>query len=336
MEDEIPTRPDASTAEEPVSPTPEAAQAHGESPSPLEGGNTAAAASGGEGPAGDAPAAGFAGHVEMGARPEATSVAQPAPMFASPVAEPPRRPWRGRDLLIFIVLGVVWLFLSQFGCLAVYAILKPIVGWRLTVYDLAQNAIFAVVAQLVYYAPLFLYIYILVAVQYHLPFWEGIRWRWPGGRQAGRIFMSGIVLAIGLIIVEAWLPQNKSFPLEKLFSSPASAYTLAVFSVTVAPFMEEIIFRGVFFAFFERMVGIRFALVVTALLFASIHAPEYWGAWSGLSLILVVGFVCSAARAITKSVVPGVILHVAYNGTLMALLFVGTHHFRHLPALYAP
>jgi len=312
---------------------PEAADVAGESlPLRVADGNTAAMGADVEVSAGDSPAASAAGLVESGAVPEDMPAAQPAPIFASVRAEqPPLRIWRGRDLLIFVALGVVWLLLSQFGCLAVYAILKPIVGWQLTVYDLAQNAIFAVVTQLVYYGPLFLYIYILVAVQYRLPFWEGIRWRWPGGRQAGRIFISGIVLAIGLIIVEAWLPQNKSFPLEKLFSSPASAYTLAVFSVTVAPFMEEMIFRGVFFAFFERMIGIRSALLVTALLFALIHAPEYWGAWSGLALILVVGLVCSTARALTGSVVPGVILHVAYNGTLMVLLFVGTHHFRTLP-----
>jgi len=333
MEDENPTRQHASSAEAADPPAPETARAHSESSSlPVEHGNTSSTGTDGNGPTGEAPPASPAEPVGIGAAAEAISAAQPAPIFASVRAEqPPLRIWRGRDLLIFVALGVVWLLLSQFGCLAVYAILKPIVGWQLTVYDLAQNAIFAVVTQLVYYGPLFLYIYILVAVQYRLPFWEGIRWRWPGGRQAGRIFISGVVLAIGLIIVEAWLPQNKSFPLEKLFSSPASAYTLAIFSVTVAPFMEEIIFRGVFFAFFERMAGIRFALVVTALLFALIHAPEYWGAWSGLALILVVGLVCSTARAITGSVVPGVILHVAYNGTLMVLLFLGTHHFRHLP-----
>jgi membrane protease YdiL (CAAX protease family) len=318
MEDENPTRPGQPDAETAAPPAPEAASADGESPLQPVGHGTATI------PRTD-------GNL---AAAEIISTVPSAPIFASLPPEQPKL-WRGRDLLIFVLLAVVWLIVSQFGCLAVYAILKPIVGWHLTVYELAQNAIFAVVTQVIYYGPLFLYIYILVAVQYRLPFWEGIRWRWPGGRQAGRIFVSGIVLAIGLVIVEAWLPQNKAFPLEKLFSSPAAAYTLAIFSVTVAPFMEEIIFRGVFFAFFERMVGIRFALVVTALLFALIHAPEYWGAWSGLALILVVGLVCSTARAITGSVVPGFILHVAYNGTLMALLFVGTHHFRHLPALYA-
>jgi uncharacterized protein len=266
----------------------------------------------------------------------ATFSAQAAPMFASVFVEPaPRQIWRGRDLVIFFVLAVAWLIVSQVGALSAYAILRPIAGWRATTADMAQNAVFAVVTQVFYYGPLLLYIFVLVSVQYRLPFWEGIRWRWPGARQAGRIFAGGIVLAVGLLIVEFWLPENKAFPLEKLFSSPAAAYTLAIFSVTVAPFMEELIFRGVLFAFFEKMAGAGFALLSTALLFALIHMPEYWGAWSGLALILVVGLVCSTARAITKSVVPGVILHVAYNGTLMGLLFLGSHHFRNLPALLA-
>ena len=269
--------------------------------------------------------------IQPGAPPEAEA----APIFANVFAEPsPPRIWRGRDLAVFFAVAVVWLVVSQVASLAVYAILRPIAGWHMSTADLAQNAIFAVVTQVIYYGPLLLYIYILVSVQYRLPFWEGIRWRWPGARQAGRIFFAGILLAIGLLIVEIWLPANKAFPLEKLFSSPAAAYTLAIFSVTVAPFMEEIIFRGVLFAFFERMAGTLFALVLTALLFAIIHVPEYWGAWSGVVLILLVGLVCSTARAVTKSVVPGVILHVAYNGTLMCLLFVGSHHFTKFPGFY--
>lgn len=260
-----------------------------------------------------------------------------APMFAGVFAVPPQpRIWRGRDLVIFFFVAAVWLLVSQLGALAIYAILRPIAGWHASPADMAQNAIFAVATQVIYYGPLLLYMYILISVQYRLPFWQGIRWRWPGARQAGRIFLAGIVLAIGLLIVEIWLPANKAFPLEKLFSSPAAAYTLAIFSVTVAPFMEEMIFRGLLFAFFERMAGTLFALISTALLFALIHVPEYWGAWSGIVLILVVGLVCSTARALTKSVVPGVILHVAYNGTLMSLLFVGSHHFSKLPGLSVP
>jgi len=249
--------------------------------------------------------------------------------------EPPARAiWRGRDLVIFVVLAFAWLIVSEFVCLSGYAILKPILGWQTTTEDILQNAIFAVVAQAIYYGPLLLYIFVLVSVQYRLPFWEGIHWRWPGGRQALKIFLGGVVLAVGLLVVHLWLPEGGSFPLQKLFSSPAAAYVIAVFSVTVAPFMEEIIFRGVLFAFFERLAGVRFALVASALLFAGIHVPEYWGAWSGLVLILVVGLVCSSARALTKSVVPGVIVHVAYNGTLMCLLFLGSQHFRNLPGLF--
>lgn len=270
--------------------------------------------------------------VQPGVPPEADAT----PMFASVFAEPPpRKIWRGRDLVIFFVLAGAWLIVSQVASLAVYAVLRPIAGWHASTSDMAQNAIFAVVAQVIYYGPLLLYIYVLISVHYRLPFWEGIRWHWPAKRQALGVFLSGVVLAISLILVQAWLPPNKAFPLEKLFSSPAAAYTLAIFSVTVAPFMEEMIFRGLLFAFFERMAGAGFALVLTALLFALIHVPEYWGAWSGVALILVVGLVCSTARALTRSVVPGVILHVAYNGTLMCLLFVGSHRFHSLPGLYA-
>ena len=274
---------------------------------------------------------------DASAAPEAAPL-ESGPIFQHVFVEPPvREIWKGRDLLIFVVVAFAWLLVSEVLSLSAYAAIKPIAGWQTPPSDIIQNAVFVVAAQVVYYGPLFVYIFVLVSVQYRLPFWEGIRWRWPGGTQAVKIFLSGIVLAIGLLIVHVWLPEgSKTFPLEKLFSSTASAYALAAFSVTLAPFMEELIFRGVLFAFFEKMAGVRFALVSTAVLFAAIHAPEYWGAWSGLALILVVGLVCSAARALTRSVVPGVILHVAYNGTLMSMLFVGSHHFHNLQAVLFP
>jgi len=100
--------------------------------------------------------------------------------------------------------------------------------------------------------------------------------------------------------------------------------------VLVAPFMEELIFRGVLFAFFENLVGLRFAVVSTALLFAGLHVPEYWGAWHHAALILLVGVVFSMARGLTGSLAPSVILHFAYNTTLMTGLFIGSQHFREI------
>jgi len=41
----------------------------------------------------------------------------------------------------------------------------------------------------------------------------------------------------------------------------------------------------------------------------------------------------TVTRAVTKSVAPGFLIHVAYNGTISILLFFATDGFRHLEKL---
>jgi membrane protease YdiL (CAAX protease family) len=118
-------------------------------------------------------------------------------------------------------------------------------------------------------------------------------------------------------------------------SAPAS-YVVGAFALLVAPFMEEMIFRGVLFAIFERRAGVGFAVVATALLFAGLHVPEYWRAWNHAILILVVGGVFSLARAKTGSLAPCVFLHLGYNASMVAGLFLQTQHFRTLQGMLAP
>jgi len=99
--------------------------------------------------------------------------------------------------------------------------------------------------------------------------------------------------------------------------------------------MEELIFRGFFFSIFERQVGLLFAIVATAVLFAIPHIPEYRGAWNHLLLVFLAGLIFSLARGLTGSLTPSILLHFAYNLSLMTGLFFATQHFRHLGSLLA-
>lgn len=247
--------------------------------------------------------------------------------------------WKGLDVLFFVLFSVVWLVLSQFLSLAGYAVLRPLMGWRTPASALAasENAIFVVAAQLVFYAPVLAYIVLVVVLQYHQQFSVGIRWRWPSFRQGMRFLLAGVLLAMVVLAGSALLPDRKDFPMEKLFTSPSAVYAVGGLAVLVAPFMEELLFRGVLFSFFERLGGYRTAVPVTALLFAALHYPEYAGAWTHVFMILVVGLALSVARAATRSLVPSFLLHTAYNATFIGLLFIGTHGFQNLhEALGAP
>ncbi len=244
------------------------------------------------------------------------------------VLPPAATPWRLRDLGFFLAFATPALLGSNLLLLIAYAALKPLMGWHTPPQALPGNAFFLVTLQLVFQGLLFAYVYLLVVVHYRQPFWPTVRWRNPTAHQTLRFFLGGILLALAVRHAPTLLPDVETFPLERLFSSPAAAYAVAGFAVLVAPFMEELIFRGVLFSVFERLVGLRFAIASTALLFAGLHVPEYWRAWNHVLLILLVGVVFSVARGLTGSLAPSVILHLAYNASLMTALFFESHHFR--------
>ncbi len=239
-----------------------------------------------------------------------------------------REPWTLPDLLFFAIFFFGMLFLTFFLGLAAYAALKPLMGWQSSTQSLGQNTFFLLGVQFAFYILLFAYIYFLVVYHYRLRFWKGIQWGHLTGKAIMQYVAGGVVVAITVQLIPVFLPDKRQFPLEHLFSSPGSSYAVAVFAVIVAPFMEELIFRGVLFSIFETRVGLRFAIVVTAILFAAMHVPEYQGAWDHLFMIFLVGLVFSLVRGLTKRLAPCVVLHVTYNGCLMVGLFVVTSHFR--------
>lgn len=249
---------------------------------------------------------------------------------------PEPSPWSLADLGYFIVFVAAWLLTSNILTLSGYAALKPLLGWRTPIPALQTNAFFALAAQTVFYGPVFAYIYYLVAIKYRLSFWTGLKWGKLTPQRLVRFFLGGILLALVAIRAPAVLPDKDTFPLKQLFSSPAAAYAVATFAVMVAPFMEELVFRGVLFAVFERQVGLWFAIVSSAALFAGFHVPEYWGAWNHLLLVSAAGVLFSLARGMTGSLAPSVILHLAYNASLMTALFFDTEHFHSFGIIVAP
>jgi CAAX protease family protein len=82
-----------------------------------------------------------------------------------------------------------------------------------------------------------------------------------------------------------------------------------------------------------RRFGFATAILATSLSFSLLHAAQLGGAWGAVLVIFMVGLALTVTRAITKSVAASLIMHMAYNGTLSVLLFVGTDGFRHLERL---
>ncbi len=224
--------------------------------------------------------------------------------------------------------GLVALIAANFLTLTVYTLLQPLTGWKSHPDAMRENAFYLLALQCIFHALVLLVLYWFLVVNHGLPFWASLKLRAVTPRLARRFVLGGIALALVVQIAPAILPDREDFPLQKMFSSPAAGYAIAVFAVLVAPLMEEILFRGVLFSFFEHVVGLRFAIVGTAVLFAALHVHEYWGAWNHVLLVSMVGLAFSLTRGLTGSLTPSCILHAAYNASLMAALFLQTQGFR--------
>ena len=76
--------------------------------------------------------------------------------------------------------------------------------------------------------------------------------------------------------------------------------------------------------------GRLLAVLATSLAFAMVHSEQLGQAWGPLLVLFVVGLVLTITRVVTRSVTPGLLIHMGYNLMLFGVLYIGTDHFRHL------
>jgi ABC-2 type transport system permease protein/sodium transport system permease protein len=88
--------------------------------------------------------------------------------------------------------------------------------------------------------------------------------------------------------------------------------------VAVIGAAEELFFRGFLFSAFRARAGARLTVVVTALLFGLFHFVTQFDRLLPSTLMgLLLGWLCWQ----TRSVLPGMVLHAAFNTTLMLLAY---------------
>lgn len=253
-----------------------------------------------------------------------------APSFPElPTPSPSEDPvWSGWDVcriaLLTVAAIVVFLLLST---IVVQRTLYP----RTAFMDVAQFPLVAVAAQLLAYL---LVLGFMVALVKRVPgheFWRELRWNWP--RHWPLYLMAGFVLSVALQAFAHLLPMPKELPMDRFFRTAQEAWALSLFGSAVAPLMEELFFRGFFYPVLARRLGTVTAIVLTSVSFGLIHAPQLGHAWGPVLVVFLVGLTLTITRAVTKSVAPGFLIHVAYNTTLSIALFVGTDGFKHLERL---
>jgi membrane protease YdiL (CAAX protease family) len=237
-------------------------------------------------------------------------------------------PWSGWDVLAIALLTVlaiiIFLFASTFTA---QRLLYP----HLPVTDVAKFPLVTVMAQLLAYLTIFAFMVVVVKRGGVRSFWAAIRWNWPAAWPF--YLMSGVVLALTLQGLAHVLPMPKELPIDRFFQTSSEAWALSLFGITVAPLFEELFFRGFLYPVLVRRIGMTLGIILTAAGFGLIHAPQLAQAWGPVLVVFLVGLVLTVVRAVTRSVASGVLIHMAYNGTISVLLFIASDGFRHLDKL---
>ncbi len=193
--------------------------------------------------------------------------------------------------------------------------------------QLAHEPRIVVPVQFAAYVVVVLFMYFLVRSRAP-SFLRAVRWKWP--HRGVAFVVAGVALAFFVMMAQVVLPMPKSVPFELYFRDPTGAWLMAIFGTAVAPFVEEMFFRGFLYPVLARSLGMMAGIVLTAAGFALLHQGQLAQAWVLLLLLFFVGLVLTTARARTGSVAPGWLIHVSYNATLLAVLYLQSDHFRHL------
>ena len=248
------------------------------------------------------------------------------------VPEAPTDPaWNGWDVIRLVFLTIVALFVGVFTALLV-------ARWWLYPHtalgEIARIPLVIVAGQSLAYLLVLAYMYVLVTRERGRPdFFAAIHWNWPSGTAVAAYVLTGLALSVALQLLAHFLPIPKGLPIDNFFRTPAEAWALSILSITLAPLMEELFFRGFLYPVLARSLGLPLAVLVTALGFAALHGAQLMFSWGPVLVIFLVGLVLTMVRAQQNSVAAGVLIHMAYNGTITVAMFAATDGFRHLEKL---
>jgi len=188
-------------------------------------------------------------------------------------------------------------------------------------------------------------------------FLGGIHWHaGTAFRHKGKLVLTAIGCNAIAVLGNYVLPFPEHAPIDKMFATASDAWMLFAFGVTVAPFFEEMMFRGFLLPAMatawdwsvERVkhtvprpldsegnpVWSRAAMVFAALVvsapFALMHSAQVGDSWGPVSLLYCVSLVLCAVRLWTRSLAASTLVHAAYNFMLFSVMLVETGGFRHL------
>lgn len=236
---------------------------------------------------------------------------------SSETIDPNNPPWGIAQALLTWVTSLALLLVVQFVAGILYILYRTIVFGTDNPETLSADKNFIFISILAIFPThilWFVVIWLVVTNRGRQPFWQTLGWSWPENFGPWK----SIALAVGLLVV-GWLMTQffggGETPLEQLIKSSYKArVATAILAVATAPLVEELLFRGVLYAAFQRALGVYGAVVVVSGLFAGVHVFQYYNNLGVIAVIFVLSFALTLVRARTGRLLPSFVMHLVFNG----------------------
>jgi uncharacterized protein len=165
----------------------------------------------------------------------------------------------------------------------------------------------------------------VIGTRYGKPVLASLGWRMTSPQVLGYAALGGVALPFIISAIGNALhtPKGPTAMDEMMKSMPV--VPLAIMAAVLAPFFEELFFRGFLQPLLTRTFGLIFGILLTAALFGSLHAIEYSFIWQYVVAIGLVGVALGFVRARTNSIVPTTIMHGCFNGLQVIALAISKH-----------
>ncbi len=145
------------------------------------------------------------------------------------------------------------------------------------------------------------------------PFLQTLGWSSGGMR-----WWHYVLLLVGFFLVASvvsqYVPETENEFTKLLQSSRTVVFLVAIMATFTAPFVEEVVYRGVVYSAWQRSFGVKGAVALVTFVFAAVHFPQYWGSWSTIGLLTLLSLLLTLLRVKTDSLLPSFILHTLFNG----------------------
>ncbi len=142
---------------------------------------------------------------------------------------------------------------------------------------------------------------------------------------AGGLALFGVVGVVGLGIEGLYRLTGHAVPTQGVVDTVraadgAVALLPAVAAIVLAPFAEEVLYRGALLGTLARTAPAASALTLQAVIFGLAHVIGHPSSLPLAIPLAIVGWVCGWIALRTRSLLPGVIVHATFNAIQFAFI----------------